>query len=199
MRDETTMIVKDLIDLNMAGLLTINSQPQINGARSDDPSVGWGGPQGRVYQKAYVEFFVAPELFDQLRPILDQFETISYQAVDVNGNQFGNVRGQDVNAVTWGVFPGREVVQPTVVDPSSFMIWKDEAFDLWLTDWAFRYPEGHKSRDILKKIHDRYVLVNVVENDFVDGDIFRVLRHAQASTQKSLLSPSQRGASIDAS
>ena len=27
-------------------------------------------------------------------------------------------------AVTWGVFPGREIIQPTVVDPVSFQIWK---------------------------------------------------------------------------
>lgn len=32
--------------------------------------------------------------------------------------------GSDVNAVTWGVFPGKEVVQPTVVDPHSFSVWK---------------------------------------------------------------------------
>ena len=29
-----------------------------------------------------------------------------------------------MNAVTWGVFPGKEVVQPTVVDPHSFSVWK---------------------------------------------------------------------------
>lgn len=28
------------------------------------------------------------------------------------------------NAVTWGIFPGREIVQPTVVDPVSFIYWK---------------------------------------------------------------------------
>ena len=27
-------------------------------------------------------------------------------------------------AVTWGVFPGTEIIQPTVVDPVSFMAWK---------------------------------------------------------------------------
>jgi len=27
-------------------------------------------------------------------------------------------------AVTWGIFPGREVVQPTVVDPVAFKSWK---------------------------------------------------------------------------
>ena len=27
-------------------------------------------------------------------------------------------------AVTWGIFPGKEVIQPTVVDPIAFKIWK---------------------------------------------------------------------------
>ena len=27
-------------------------------------------------------------------------------------------------AVTWGVFPGKEIYQPTVVDPISFESWK---------------------------------------------------------------------------
>lgn len=30
--------------------------------------------------------------------------------------------------MTWGIFPGREIVQPTVVDPISFMFWK-------VTEW----------------------------------------------------------------
>ena len=27
-------------------------------------------------------------------------------------------------AVTWGVFPGKEISQPTVVDPVAFTVWK---------------------------------------------------------------------------
>ena len=30
-------------------------------------------------------------------------------------------------AVTWGVFPGKEIIQPTVVDPISFESWKVRA------------------------------------------------------------------------
>lgn len=37
------------------------------------------------------------------------------------------VSGAQVNAVTWGVFPAREVIQPTVVDPQSFLVWKARA------------------------------------------------------------------------
>jgi methylenetetrahydrofolate reductase (NADPH) len=31
-----------------------------------------------------------------------------------------------VNAVTWGVFAGREIIQPTIVEGESFMAWKVE-------------------------------------------------------------------------
>lgn len=47
-----------MIAINRAGFMTINSQPAVNGCRSDDSVYGWGGAGGYVYQKAYVEFFV---------------------------------------------------------------------------------------------------------------------------------------------
>ena len=52
---------------------------------------------------------------------------------------FSNSKTGGTAAVTWGVFPGREVLQPTVVDPEAFMVWKDEAFSLWLEQWASIY------------------------------------------------------------
>jgi len=52
-----------------------------------------------------------------------------------------------VNAVTWGVFPGREIIQPTVVDTESFRVWKDEAFELWLSQWATVYTGDETSDD----------------------------------------------------
>ena len=51
----------------------------------------------------------------------------------VAGHEYRNLMTECANAVTWGVFPGREVLQPTVVDPISFRVWKDEAFRLWLS------------------------------------------------------------------
>jgi len=47
--------------MNSSGLWTINSQPNVSGAPSTDAKVGWGGPNGVVYQKAYIEFFTSPE------------------------------------------------------------------------------------------------------------------------------------------
>ena len=77
-----------------------------------------------VYQKPYVEFFCSPDNFKKLREKLDAAPTVTYMAVNAEGEQHMNVQPSDVNAVTWGVFPAKEIVQPTVVDPQSFSIWK---------------------------------------------------------------------------
>ena len=125
-----------------------------------------------MFQKAYVEFFVSPELFKRLLPAFERHPTLTYHAIDaagsfvravgkgrdilyldttlgvvvlmsglraslaccfVAGHEYRNLMTECANAVTWGVFPGREVLQPTVVDPISFRVWKDEAFRLWLS------------------------------------------------------------------
>lgn len=43
---ETATIKQELIQMNQAGYLTINSQPAVNGAPSNDANFGWGGPHG---------------------------------------------------------------------------------------------------------------------------------------------------------
>ena len=48
---ETKLIQNDLINYNQKGILTINSQPAINGISSSDPTVGWGVTDGYIYQK----------------------------------------------------------------------------------------------------------------------------------------------------
>ena len=48
---ETGMISEQLAKINYNGVLTINSQPSVNGAPSADPVFGWGMPNGFVYQK----------------------------------------------------------------------------------------------------------------------------------------------------
>ena len=48
---ETSVISKQLAQINELGFLTINSQPAVNGARSDDKVFGWGPGNGYVYQK----------------------------------------------------------------------------------------------------------------------------------------------------
>lgn len=166
---ESVAIRDQLIELNRNGLLTVNSQPRVNGAPSEDPSVGWGGAGGRVYQKAYFEFFVSDLSLPTLLAKFGELENLSFHAINKDGDSFSNC--DEVNAVTWGVFAGSEIKQPTVVDPASFIVWKDEAFALWMSAWGSLYPEGSDSRRLLEQIHDTFYLVNVVDNDFEHGDL----------------------------
>ena len=48
---ETSLITQELAHINHHGVLTINSQPAVNGKPSTDPTVGWGSKGGYVYQK----------------------------------------------------------------------------------------------------------------------------------------------------
>ena len=104
---------------------------------------------------------------------LNTLDDISYQAINVNGDIVSNLSEQNVNAVTWGVFPGQEILQPTIVDARSFLIWKDEAFGLWINDWASIYNEKSDSYNLLHQIHDSYYLVNIVDNNFINGDMIK--------------------------
>mmetsp|Transcript_7998 Transcript_7998/g.49408 ORF Transcript_7998/g.49408 Transcript_7998/m.49408 type:complete len:560 (-) Transcript_7998:194-1873(-) len=172
LQSESKILIDQLVTLNTSGFLTINSQPRVNGAPSSDPKFGWGQPNGYVYQKQYVEFFCTKEKLLTLKKKMANLPNLSYQAVNAKGEVLSNISEADVNAVTWGVFPASEIIQPTVVDPKSFLVWKDEAFSIWLSVWASAYEEGSRSRQLLQEIHDTYYLVNIVDNDFVQGDLF---------------------------
>lgn len=174
---ETSLIVVPLVWMNRNGLLTINSQPRVNAAPSSDITVGWGGPGGYVYQKAYVEFFACKEKVDLLFEVAKDFPSLSIYAARANCDEIRSTsRGSMTSAVTWGVFPDREVLQPTVVDSNSFLVWKQEAFDVWTDVWAELYAPESNSRNILKEMRDTMYLVNVVDNDYVGGDIFAVFK-----------------------
>lgn len=58
LRSETSIILGQLSYFNQSGILTINSQPNVNGIDSADPIFGWGAENGYVYQK--VPFQVSP-------------------------------------------------------------------------------------------------------------------------------------------
>ncbi|KAE9326019.1 hypothetical protein PF008_g16746 [Phytophthora fragariae] len=121
-------------------------QPRVNGAPSSDPSVGWGGDDGVVFQKAYVEFFVAPEKMAHLVKVMRRdYPQLSFHALNRKGDEHRNTPLHSVTAVTWGVFPGTEIVQPTVVGSDSFAAWKGEAFELWQTQWASAYPADSRA------------------------------------------------------
>ncbi|KDP29529.1 hypothetical protein JCGZ_19242 [Jatropha curcas] len=174
LQPETKIINEQLGKINMKGFLTINSQPAVNGEKSDSLTVGWGGPGGYVYQKAYLEFFCSPIKLQDLVNKSKAWPQLTYMAVDRAGTVVSNVGPNDVNAVTWGVFPAKQIIQPTVVDPASFNVWKDEAFEIWSRGWASLYPEGDPSRKLLEEVQDNYFLVSLVDNDYIHGDIFAI-------------------------
>ncbi len=177
--EETSRISLQLTALNRAGYLTINSQPQVRGVRSDDLEVGWGGPGGVVYQKAYMEFFASDDRMQKFLEVVDQYPTLTYQAVNMRGDVESNVPEDSTAAVTWGVFPGKEVIQPTIVDAKTFLIWKEEAFEAWQEEWAHLYEEDSVSRKLIEKIQGSYWLINLVENDYLEGDIFSIFRRLE--------------------
>lgn len=157
---EADSIKGELIQLNNRGLLTINSQPAVDGVKSSDPTYGWGPTNGYVYQKAYLELLVAPELIDELTRRIEKDPELTYYAVNKAGFLKSNASGDGPNAVTWGVFPGKEIVQPTIVETISFLAWKDEAFRLG-TDWAHCHSNLSPSRHLIEEVMGSWYLVNI--------------------------------------
>ncbi|KAK2495497.1 hypothetical protein MC885_020270 [Smutsia gigantea] len=135
------------------------------------------GEPNRNGCRAYLEFFTSPETVEALLQVLKKYELrVNYHIVDVKGENITNAPELQPNAVTWGIFPGREIIQPTVVDPVSFMFWKDEAFALWTEQWGKLYEEESPSRMIIQYIHDNYFLVNLVDNEFLlDNCLWQVV------------------------
>ena len=57
--------------------------------------------------------------------MLASYPLVNYHMVNHDGSiKSTNCDPAHPIAVTWGVFPGKEIVQPTVVDSISFNIWK---------------------------------------------------------------------------
>lgn len=191
---ETQPITSPLSRINRAGFLTINSQPAINGERSDHSVYGWGGPGGRVYQKAYVEFFASPQHLQTIMRHIDAFPSLAFYAIDANGLDYTSVPGhgssaqssrstsvsgtplapppsssslsgvnmglssaavhakKSVTALTWGCFPNKEILQPTVFDYDSFVVWSKEVFQLWTRSWAALYEDDSDSAELLYNV-----------------------------------------------
>ena len=51
------------------------------------------------------------------------------------GDLATNAKIEHTNAVTWGVFPSSEIIQPTVVDAQAFMAWKVRGLGALVRGW----------------------------------------------------------------
>lgn len=173
---ETALIQEQLFELNNKGWFTLASQPAVDGCPSSDSVLGWGPPNGRLFQKSFVEFFVPKQEWDtKVLPKLSldiESATITYFCGDASGNissklPAGNELHNHKSAVTWGVFPSKEVLQPTVIDYESFKAWNEEAFMLWL-EWARCYKKDSESYKLLNSVYNDYFLVSMVHHNFMD-------------------------------
>jgi methylenetetrahydrofolate reductase (NADPH) len=162
-------------------LLTISSQPAVNAVRSNDETYGWGPNEyGYIFQKPYFEFFAPPEFLNYFINEFKSSPTISYSAINVSGELITNLEETHTVAMTWGVFPNCEILQPTIADVNVFKVWKDEAFYIWKEEWGSLYAPDSRAREMINYIHDRFYLVQVIDNDFINGTLNDMLRRIMA-------------------
>ncbi|RSL53061.1 hypothetical protein CEP54_010593 [Fusarium duplospermum] len=179
---ESSTIQPHLLRLNQKGWWTVASQPAVNGLRSSDGTFGWGPPNGFVFQKSFVEFFIPSSEWSVLKEKLNSSElcdSVCFYAGNAKGDFVSSDKGGHVdgssgagpstNAVTWGVFPGKEIITPTIIEEVSFRAWCEEAFGIW-GEWAKVYGRGSDSEKLLSGIKDEYWLVNLIHHDFVEKD-----------------------------
>ncbi|KAE8150112.1 methylenetetrahydrofolate reductase-domain-containing protein [Aspergillus avenaceus] len=181
---ETEVIRPELLQLiDGNGWWTLASQPAVNGVRSDDPTFGWGPPrEGFVFQKPFVEFFCPNSDYQSLKAILQGHghEKLAWFAANAKGDFESSLPAQtsdadpiemnpdNVNAVTWGVFRGKEIVTPTIIEEVSFRAWGDEAFRIW-EEWRRIYPRNSATERFLQEVQNDVWLVCVVGQDFGAG------------------------------
>jgi hypothetical protein len=73
-----------------------------------------------------------------------------------------------INAVTWGVFPSREILTPTIIEAESFRAWSAEAYAIW-SEWRRCFPRDSREAEFLERMRGESVLVNVVGHGFRGG------------------------------
>jgi methylenetetrahydrofolate reductase (NADPH) len=184
---ETELIRPELLKLiDGRGWWTLASQPAVNGVHNDHPIFGWG-PQreGFVFQKPFVEFFCSSNDYTNiLKPLFVKHghDKLTWFATNVKGDFESSLPTQpadmelddlgsnpeSVNAVTWGVFRGKEIVTPTIIEEVSFRAWGEEAFRIW-DEWRRIYPRGSPTETYLDTTKNDSWLVCVVGQQFGAG------------------------------
>lgn len=191
LNEETQAIEHDLCRLiEERGWWTIASQPAVDGVSSDDAVFGWGPRGGFVFQKAFVELFIPERDWKAVvRPYLMSSTIapeVSWYAAPCpssSGDRRDLLESSDsataVNGVTWGAFPGKEIITPTIVEEVSFRAWVEEAFGIW-TKWEQCYTLESPSRSFLRDEKKDLWLINVISHDFrAERRLWEILMSAQ--------------------
>jgi methylenetetrahydrofolate reductase (NADPH) len=183
LNEETSTIKSQLLELNRKGWWTVASQPAVNGIPSSDRIFGWGPKNGFVFQKAFVELFIPSKDFEILLKKLQTpeiAEETSFYASNAKGEFISSASGEAggaTNAVTWGAFPGKEIVTPTIIEEVSFRAWAEEAFGIWW-EWSRVYTAGKttdggkrkKSREVIEGVMQDVWLVNIIHHGYVERE-----------------------------
>lgn len=170
---------KGLGNLVSKGLLIINCQHATCSRpfQSYEKSL-FQESDGLLYQRAYIEFFCSPATFHALKAqLLDTkpASAWSYHATNCDGSeQFTNRPKNYQFPITWVVLANQPVFQPLVVDERSFIDgWRQEAFNLWLTDFAAAWGKDSQTYEFIEKeIYSKYYLVSLVDNQFISCEKF---------------------------
>ncbi|KAJ5108652.1 hypothetical protein N7456_005327 [Penicillium angulare] len=184
---ETELIRPELLKLiDGRGWWTLASQPAVNGVRSDHHIFGWGPPrEGFVFQKPFVEFFCSDDDYQNiLQPLFKKHgdEKLAWFATNEKGGyessspappadvELDELTGNpdSANAVTWGVFRGKEIITPTIIEEVSFRAWGEEAFRIW-EEWRRIYPRNSPTERYLDASKKDAWLVCVVGQQFGAG------------------------------
>ncbi|KAA1469427.1 methylenetetrahydrofolate reduct [Dentipellis sp. KUC8613] len=168
---ESQRILPQLKRLARLGWWSVGSQPAVDGEPSEDPVIGWGPTGGYVFQKPFIEFFADEDVVKRLEKKVKEKGKgwVDYLAANFEGGFKSNVQEGQRNAVTWGVFPGQEIIQSTIIEQESFLTWKEEAFSIW-TEWASLYPPKSQERELLEGIRNSRWLINVTHHDYKDPE-----------------------------
>ncbi|KAH7906157.1 methylenetetrahydrofolate reductase-domain-containing protein [Hygrophoropsis aurantiaca] len=168
---ESQTILPHLEDLTKRGWWTVCSQPAVDGAASTDEVFGWGPRGGYVFQKGFVEFFVEENTVRNIEKKIEEEGNgyVHYFAANHQGECRSNVPEDGRNAVTWGMFPGQEIAQTTIIERESFLTWKEEAFSIW-AEWASFYSPGSSERSLLESVGRERWLVSIVHHDYKRED-----------------------------
>lgn len=139
---ESLTIMAHLERLTKKSWWTVGSQPAVDGISSLDRVFGWGPKGGYVFQKGFVEFFCEREDVDLIEQrVIQEGAAVDWLAANnevkafvknhssisncpLQGQVRTNMTEDARNAVTWGVFPGQEIAQTTIIEPESFLSWK---------------------------------------------------------------------------
>ena len=194
LNEETAVIRNELCQLIQdKGWWSIASQPAVDGLPSSDRVFGWGPKGGFVFQKAFVEFFIpANDWHTVLHPHLQSSSIapeVSWYAAKCSSPSLAEFESSElpsaVNAVTWGVFSGKEIVTPTIIEEVSFRTWSEEAFGIW-KEWERCYPLTGATNRLLGEQRRGVWLVNVICHGYREPErLWKILLGAGSSSSSS--------------